>query len=63
MIELRTNPSGHNDYREVCQKMYVYIKNLHPVLADGIKFVDLNTYDLGRLDAEKNKEKKKQELG
>lgn len=63
MIELRTNPSGHNDYREVCQKMYLSIRNLHPVLADGIKFVDLNTYDLGRLDAEKNKEKKKQELG
>ena len=59
MIELRTVPQGHPDYRDICQKMFEQIKLVHPVLADGMKFVDLNKYELERLDAEKNVEKKK----
>ncbi|MGC2425922.1 MAG: FAD-dependent thymidylate synthase [Nitrososphaeraceae archaeon] len=62
MIELRTVPQGHPDYRYACQKMFGQIKHVHPVLADGMKFVDLNKYELERLDAEKNVEKKRLEL-
>ncbi len=59
MIELRTIPQGHHDYRTVCQEMFRQIKNVHPILASGIKFVDLNTYELERFGAEKNMDKKK----
>jgi thymidylate synthase ThyX len=62
MIELRTVPQGHPDYRKVCQKMYKQIKRVHPILAKGIKFVDLRKYELERLHAEKNVEKKRREL-
>jgi thymidylate synthase ThyX len=59
MIELRTIPQGHHDYRTVCQEMFRQIKKVHPILASGIKFVDLNTYELERFGAEKNIDKKK----
>ena len=62
LIELRTVPQGHSDYRNICQKMFEQIKHIHPVFADGMKFVDLKTYNLERLNAEKNSEKKKMEL-
>jgi hypothetical protein len=42
--------------------MFSQIKQVHPILADGMKFVDLNRYELERLDAEKNAEKKRLEL-
>lgn len=59
MIELRTVPQGHSDYRSVCQKIYRQIRNVHPVLAKGIHFVDLNTNELARFTEEKNKERKR----
>jgi len=63
MIELRTAPQGHPDYRIACQKMYSEIKRVHPVLAEGIRFVDMNTYyKLERFDAEKRTEKKRQQI-
>jgi thymidylate synthase ThyX len=62
LIELRTTPQGHQDYRDICQKMFGQIKLVHPLLAEGIKFVDLNKYELERFNAEKNAEKKRSEL-
>jgi thymidylate synthase ThyX len=62
LIELRTVPQGHPDYRNVCQKMFEQIKHIHPILVDGMKFVDLKTYNLERLNAEKNSEKKRMQL-
>jgi thymidylate synthase ThyX len=62
MIELRTIPQGHPDYRKVCQKMFTEIKDVHPLLAGGIKFVDLQKYELERFKAEKYKEKKRRKL-
>ena len=59
MIELRTSPQGHPDYRRVCQEMYRKIRNVHPELSNGIRFVDMNEYRLERLDAEKKIETKK----
>ncbi len=61
MIELRTVPQGHPDYRAVCQQMYRQISKVHPVLAQGIRFVDMERYQLERFDAEKRTEKKRQQ--
>jgi len=63
LIELRTAPQGHPDYRAVCQRMYGEIKRVHPTLAEGIKFADMNAYQLERFDAEKKSEKKRQQAG
>ena len=63
MIELRTVQQGHPDYRQVCQQIYAKIKQAHPVLADGMKFVNMNTYQLERFEAEKKTEKKRTQNG
>jgi thymidylate synthase ThyX len=63
LIELRTAPQGHPDYRAVCQRMYGEIKRVHPTLAEGIKFADMSAYQLERFDAEKKTEKKRQQGG
>jgi thymidylate synthase ThyX len=62
LIELRSVPQGHPDYRKIAQKMYRLIEQVHPNLANGIKFVDLKDYALERFDAEKRKEMKKQSI-
>ncbi|MBA3749534.1 MAG: FAD-dependent thymidylate synthase [Nitrosopumilus sp.] len=62
MIELRTTPQGHPDYRNICQQMYSLIKQVNPVISEGIKFVDMNSYDLERFKAEKNTAMKKSKL-
>jgi thymidylate synthase ThyX len=62
MIELRTAPQGHSDYRSVCQKMLSEIRLTHPVLANGIKFADMDSYELERLGAEKRIENKRQHV-
>lgn len=62
IIELRTLPQGHTDYRSVCQRLFKYIEQVNPILADGIKFVDLTTYELERLVTEKKSEKKRQKI-
>ena len=51
LIELRTAPQGHPDYRAACQRMYGEIKRVHPTLAEGIKFAVMNAYQLERFDA------------
>jgi thymidylate synthase ThyX len=59
LIELRTVPQGHIDYREVAQKMFKEIKKVHPNLSKIIKFVDLKKYELERFESEKRTEEKK----
>jgi thymidylate synthase ThyX len=63
LIELRSVPQGHPDYRKIAQNMYRSIERIHPNLAKGIRFVDLKDYALERFDAEKKKEMKKQSIG
>lgn len=62
MIELRTTPQGHPDYRCICQQIYNLIRKVNPVIAEGIKFVDMNNYDLGRFISEKKIVLKKSKL-
>ena len=53
LIELRTVPQGHADYRRVVQQMYKQIKKVHPSLSEIIKFADLKEYELERFESEK----------
>ncbi|MEM0437894.1 MAG: FAD-dependent thymidylate synthase [Candidatus Micrarchaeia archaeon] len=53
LIELRSQRQGHPDYRRIAQMMYAEIRRVHPLLAEPMQFVDLNEYDLERLEAEK----------
>jgi thymidylate synthase ThyX len=57
--ELRTMPQGHPDYRLVVQEMWTQIAEVHPTLAHSGKFIDWNTYHLGRLQSEMRSEYKK----
>ncbi|HJU13630.1 MAG TPA: FAD-dependent thymidylate synthase [Candidatus Nitrosotalea sp.] len=63
LLELRTVPQGHSDYRKVAQEMYRSIKKTHPRLSQIIKFVDMKTYGLERLESEKRTEEKRKKLG
>ena len=62
LIELRTVPQGHIDYRKVAQKMYRSINQKHPSLSKIIKFVDLNQYELERFESEKRTEEKRKKI-
>ena len=59
-IELRSQKQGHYSYRKVCIDMYNLILNKaqHRFVADCMKFVDTNFYDLSRIEAENSKDKK-----
>ncbi len=59
LIELRTVPQGHIDYRDVAQKMFKEINRVHPTLSKIIKFVDLKKYELERFESEKRTEEKR----
>lgn len=62
LIELRTVPQGHQDYRRVAQEMFKSIKKIHPNLSQIIKHVDLKKYNLERLESEKRIEEKRKRL-
>ena len=62
LIELRTVPQGHIDYRMVAQSMYKEINKVHPTLSKIFKFVDLKKYDLERFESEKRTEEKRKKL-
>ena len=62
LIELRTVPQGHPDYRKVGQDMYKAIKKVHPALCKIIRFVDLKQYKLERLESEKRIEEKRKKI-
>ena len=62
LIELRTVPQGHVDYRRVAQQMYQQINKVHPVLSEIMKFVDMKEYDLERFESEKRTEEKRKKL-
>jgi thymidylate synthase ThyX len=56
LIELRSVPQGHPDYRNTAQQMFRAIQAVHPALAEPMKFVDLTPdVPLGRLRAEMRK--------
>jgi thymidylate synthase ThyX len=52
LCELRSMPQGHPDYRLLVQEMWRRIEAVHPALAPWGKFVNRDTYRLGRLQSE-----------
>jgi len=62
LIELRTVPQGHIDYRRVAQQMFKQINNVHPNLSKIMKYVDMKEYDLERFESEKRTEEKRKKL-
>lgn len=56
LIELRSAPQGHPDYRHTAQALFRAIQAVHPLLVAPMKFVDLTPdVPLGRLRAEMRK--------
>ena len=62
LIELRTVPQGHVDYRKVAQDMFKQINKVHPTLSKIIKFADMNEYELERFESEKRTEEKRKNI-
>ena len=62
LIELRTVPQGHVDYRKVAQNMFKEINRVHPNLSKIIKFADMKEYDLERFESEKRTEAKRKKF-
>ncbi len=64
MIELRTAPAGHPEYRRVCQEMHRLIAEEagHRLVAGMMTFVDHGASDLERLDAERRAEARRQAI-
>lgn len=60
LIELRSSPQGHSEYRKVAQKMFECIANIanHRNIARSMVFVDLDQYRLGRLSSLRREERK-----
>ena len=63
LIELRTAPQGHEDYRRVAQEMLRQIGSAHPALAGIMRFADTAGYGLERLGSEKRAEARRRSLG
>ncbi len=61
MLELRTERQGHPSYRKVCQDMHTLIaeKAGHHAVAEMMRYVDHETYDLERLESERRAETKR----
>lgn len=52
--ELRTSPQGHPGYRKLAQQMHDAIANVHPLIAESMKFVNQGEdEELTRLAAER----------
>lgn len=62
LTELRSMQQGHPDYRKVAQQIYLKVRQVHPALAEHAKFVDMNTYALERIEAEKRLDRKLKEI-
>ena len=61
-IELRSGSSAHPEIRKIALEMYDIVMKIHPILGKIVKFVDTRDYPLGRFSAEKNKERKINEI-
>jgi thymidylate synthase ThyX len=59
-VELRTTEQGHPDYRLTSQQMYEAVRQIHPLLVEGMKFANLNpNVPMSRLRAEMRRARKR----
>lgn len=63
LIELRSQPQGHPNYRRIVQEMFRQIQAVHPTLVEGMRFVNLDDVALERLAAEQRLAAKRAALG
>ncbi len=63
LCELRSLPQGHPDYRLLVQEIWRQIERVHPSLGCWGRFVNRETYRLGRLQAEMRSEYKRSLMG
>ena len=63
LVELRTVPQGHADYRRVAQQMFRQISKVHPNLSKIVRYADMKEYDLERFESEKRTEEKRRKKG
>ncbi|HUR77711.1 MAG TPA: FAD-dependent thymidylate synthase [Acidimicrobiales bacterium] len=61
MLELRTERQGHPSYRKACQDMHTLIadKAGHHAVAEMMRYVDHENYDLERLESERRAESRR----
>jgi thymidylate synthase ThyX len=62
MLELRSTPQGHPNYRQAAQAMHKLIAKRSQWRADMMKFVDYNDYYWSRADSEAKQRVKEAEL-
>jgi thymidylate synthase ThyX len=62
IVELRTMPQGHPDYRRLVQELWRQVEAVHPALAGYACFVNRQTYRMGRLQSELRTEYKRSSL-
>jgi thymidylate synthase ThyX len=62
MLELRSTPQGHPQYRRVVQQMHRLIRDQagHDLVADALSHVDHGAAELERLESEKAAERRRQ---
>ena len=63
LIELRSQPAGHEDYRRVAVEMADELARAHPRLASFMKFVNRQDVALERLESEKKIDEKLKRIG
>jgi thymidylate synthase ThyX len=65
MLELRSTPQGHPQYRRVVQEMHRLIGDVagHRAVADAMRHVDHGTGELERLESERAAERRRQQRG
>jgi thymidylate synthase ThyX len=63
LFELRTSPQGHPGYRKLAQQMYEKVAEVHPIIAESMKFVNKGEdEELTRLAAERATQYKLEKL-
>ena len=62
VIELRTAPQGHPAYRRICQEMHRLVAEQagHRAIAHAMRFADHSAVELGRLEAERATDRRRQ---
>jgi hypothetical protein len=62
MLELRSQPQGHPNYRRVAQAMYRQISNVagHNIVSGMFNFMDLTAAEEGRLQSERSLEDRRE---
>jgi thymidylate synthase ThyX len=63
LLELRSSPQGHPQYRRVAQEMHRQIGDVagHRAIADAMRHVDHGTGELERLESERAAERRRQQ--